>query len=127
MQSLGWKASGFQYEVACSSGHADIVYQHNGKNIVVIEAKRVGGQQNHAIAQAKRYAHALNIPIAIATDGDTFLHGYHLKKNAPLLNHLGAEISVADFATLTISNILHFVKNPSLQSRVKTESELNAF
>lgn len=125
LQSLGWVEDGFEYEVTCSAGQIDILYRHSGKNIAVIEAKRVGGNQTEALEQAKRYAKSSNTPLAIATDGASFLCAYHCRKDTPLLNHNGEEISMSDFASFTVSNLLHFVRNPSLRSRVKSEAELN--
>ena len=124
LNDLGWEKDGFSYQVSCSSGLVDILYSHKGSKIAVIEAKKKGKGRKGALKQAIKYAKSMSVPIALATDWETFLDTHNVKKECPLRNQSGREFSLEDRPLLNIGNLLYLVKNPSLQKKIKNEEEL---
>lgn len=125
----GWSDSGMSFESPCKvgkkAGKIDLLYSVNGKELVVLEAKSEGiGQGGPALNQAKRYAKAKGTPIAIATDGSTYLETWHMKENEPLRDYRGDELSLESFPLLRDTRLFEFKKNSSLLIQIKTENEI---
>lgn len=114
-------------QVRFSVGPADIVLSVNGKRMAVVEAKRPDENEDAALKQAMKYAKAGKIPLAIATDGKSFLKTCQMKTGEPLVDHEGKEIGLPKLYLLHAGNMHGFAKNPNfLKVRVKSDDEMRA-
>ena len=125
LHSLGWKREDMEFEYPCSKGRVDILYRVNGKNLIVLEAKKEKLGQKTALNQAINYAKAIKVPIAVATDGSTYFHTYHLQAKSSLKGYQGEEIDLNNYKKfLKYSNLKFFKKNNSLKTKIKSVEDL---
>lgn len=93
--------------------------------LVVLEVKKMRTGENRALRQAIKYAKATGTPIAVATDGATYLQTHHIKRQVPLKDYDGKPITISERsrALLTRVNLSFLSNNPSLQEQIKSEPE----
>ena len=123
LEKLGWKRGDMEFEVSCAAGRIDLLYQPEGRNLVVLEVKKIRAGESEALQQATKYALATGTPIAIATDGKTYLQTFHTKQQVPLKDYEGNPIDIAERSRSLLTQVnLSFLKNnPSLQEQIKSE------
>ena len=112
-ENLKWKRDDMKFETVCSAGRIDVLYRPNNKNTAVLEVKKKGIGRGDAIKQAKRYAVSTKTPIALATDGYSYLETLQIKEGVPLKDFEGKDISFEKKHLLTPNNLI-FLKRKTL-------------
>ena len=125
LEGIGWQKREMFFEESCSAGRIDLLYKIKGRNVAIVEIKKQGVGKNGALEQAVKYAEATKTPLAVATDGATYLETLHLRNKQPLKDYEGNNFNINSFSLLSHSNLLFLQgKNNSLQVRVKTQDQV---